>query len=122
MSLIREPENLKHYEITDKILNSFFKRVYPGLGAGFLEKVYHNALLFALQSDGLKVISEAPIPVYFEKQQVGDFFTDQLSSYSVNTVYKSDENRSRTIFDCYSAYCKLRFELNLDQELLARVF
>ena len=36
--------NLKHADITDKILHAFFKKVYRQLGYGFLEKVYENAM------------------------------------------------------------------------------
>ena len=36
--------NLKHKDITDKILHAFFKIVYLQLGYGFLEKVYENAM------------------------------------------------------------------------------
>jgi hypothetical protein len=43
---------LKHKDITDKILYAFFKVVYPELGYGFLEKVYENALCLALQEMG----------------------------------------------------------------------
>jgi GxxExxY protein len=37
-------ERLKRTEITDKIINAFF-RVYNILVHGFLEKVYENALI-----------------------------------------------------------------------------
>ena len=49
---------LKHREITDKILHAFFKIVYPQLGYGFLEKVYENALVIALTSLGLNNMSK----------------------------------------------------------------
>ena len=39
---------LKHKEITDKILRVFFKIVYAQFGYGFLEKVYENALALGL--------------------------------------------------------------------------
>jgi len=48
-------QNLKHKEITDKILHAFFKIVYPALGIGFPEKVYENAMVIALRQMGLKV-------------------------------------------------------------------
>lgn len=35
---------LKHKDITNKILHAFFKNIYPQSGDGFLEKVYKNAL------------------------------------------------------------------------------
>jgi GxxExxY protein len=46
--------SIQHAELTDAILRSFYK-VYNGLGQGFLEKVYENALLIELQKAGLKV-------------------------------------------------------------------
>jgi hypothetical protein len=47
--------DLKHKDVTDKILYAFFKIVYPQLGYGFMEKVYENALQIALRSMELKV-------------------------------------------------------------------
>ncbi|GAB4417450.1 MAG: GxxExxY protein [Anaerolineales bacterium] len=69
---------LKHREVTDKILHAFFKIVYPKLGYGFLEKVYENALAFALASTGLKVEQQVRIAVYFQGQIVGEYFADLL--------------------------------------------
>ena len=69
---------LKHKEITDKILHAFFKIVYPQLGYGFLEKVYENSMFIALTSLGLKVQQQAKILVYFQEQVVGEYFADLL--------------------------------------------
>lgn len=44
-----DPQYLKHRDVTDKILQAFFKVVYPALGFGFLEKVYENAMAIALR-------------------------------------------------------------------------
>jgi hypothetical protein len=71
-----EQPRLKHFEITDKILNAFFKWVYPALGYGFLEKVYRNSLSIALREDGLSIDVEFPIMVYFEGHLVGEYFAD----------------------------------------------
>lgn len=70
--------NLKHKDITDKILHAFFKIVYLQLGYGFLEKVNENAMQFALQSMGLKVQQQEKIDVYFQGQIVGEYFADLL--------------------------------------------
>ena len=35
---------LKHKELTEKILRAFFKKVYARLGYRILEKVYENAM------------------------------------------------------------------------------
>jgi GxxExxY protein len=71
-------ENLKHKDITDKILHAFFKIVYPALGYGFLEKVYENAFVLALQQMGLKVDRQVKITFYFAGQVVGDYFADLI--------------------------------------------
>ena|SRR3990172_10754133 len=69
---------LKHQDITEKILHAFFKVVYPQLGYGFLEKVYENAMVIALRALGLGVQSQVKIPVYFQAQLVGEYYTDLL--------------------------------------------
>jgi GxxExxY protein len=84
-----EQPRLKHFEITDKILNAFFKRVYPTLGYGFLEKVYRNALALVLRQDGLSVAVEFPVKVYFEGQLVGEYFADLLIENKVLVELKA---------------------------------
>ena len=69
---------LKHKELTDKILHIFFKVVYPQLGYGFLEKVYENALVLAFHAAGLKVQRQGRIEVKFQSLVVGDQFADLL--------------------------------------------
>ena len=69
---------LKHRDITDKILHAFFKVVYPELGYGFLEKVYENALVFALRQMGFKVEQQVKILVFFANQVVGEYYADLL--------------------------------------------
>src|SRR5919112_1792669 len=69
--------DLKHGSITDQILRMFYD-VYNELGHGFLESVYHRALVLALESAGLKVCSRIAIPVWFRGHQVGHFEADLL--------------------------------------------
>lgn len=76
--LITNQVELKHKEVTEKILHAFYKIVYPQLGYGFLEKVYENAMVIALASLGLKVEQQVEIPVYFQGQVVGEYFADLL--------------------------------------------
>lgn len=70
--------DLKHKDITDKILHAFFKAVYPQLGYGFLEKVYENAMVIALTAMELKVQQQVKIAVYFQGQVIGEYFADLL--------------------------------------------
>jgi GxxExxY protein len=48
------------------------------LGAGFLEKVYHRALLRELQIRGIAAVSQASFPVVYKDQSVGEYFADIL--------------------------------------------
>lgn len=73
-----KPIELKHKDITDKIIHAFFKIVYPELGYGFLERVYENALVIALTALGLKAKQQVRIDVYFQNQVVGEYFADLL--------------------------------------------
>jgi GxxExxY protein len=69
---------LKHAEVTDKILHAFFKKVYPKLGYGFLEKVYGNALALELRRVGLTVEQQARIEVYYDGVVLGEYYADLL--------------------------------------------
>ena len=80
---------LKHHEITDQILHAFLKIVYPQLGFGFLEKVYENAMVIALQKMGLDVKSQVPIHVTFQGQMIGEYYADLLVENAVIVELKA---------------------------------
>ena len=46
------------------------------LGAGFLEKVYENALCVELENNGLNFQSQKPIVVNYKGFQVGEYIAD----------------------------------------------
>lgn len=62
-------------ELTSRIIKAFYK-VYNSLGHGFIENIYHNAMLLELVADGLSVETEKPIAVYYEGKVVGTFSAD----------------------------------------------
>src|SRR5436305_6845769 len=64
-----------HEELTEKVIGVFYD-VYNELGHGFLESVYHKALVVALRQAGLTADPEVQIPVFFRGRQVGDFSAD----------------------------------------------
>ncbi len=64
-------------ELIDVILKQFY-RIYNDLGYGFLERVYQNALYFALVEQGLKCEAEKSIKVYHDGHVVGDYRADLL--------------------------------------------
>jgi hypothetical protein len=59
-----------HEELTRRIIGVCFE-VSTELGAGFLENVYHKALLVALRDNGLDTQSAVPLKVHFRGQESG---------------------------------------------------
>lgn len=84
-------ENYKHSEITDKIIKAFYK-VYNTLGYGFLEKVYENAMFIELVASGLSVQKQKQIKVFYQEQEVGEYYADLLIEESVIVELKAAEN------------------------------
>lgn len=68
---------MKHEEITEKIIQAFYK-VYNTLGYGFLEKVYLNAMHIELTSMGLKAEKDKRILVHYFGNLVGDYNADLI--------------------------------------------
>jgi GxxExxY protein len=66
---------LEEGELTEKIIGAAFK-VQNALGAGFLEKVYENALSIELRKRGLSIESQKTFPVLYEGTVVGDYKAD----------------------------------------------
>jgi len=81
-------DNYKYSEITEKIINAFYKG-YNTLGYGFLEKVYENALFIDLVTMGLLV--EKQIKVYYEGKEVGEYFADLAVERCVIVELKTAE-------------------------------
>jgi GxxExxY protein len=80
-----------HGQITEVILQAFYK-VYNTLGYGFLEKVYENAMRIELTKLGMKAEQQKNINVYYESEQVGDYFADLIVSELVIVELKAAEN------------------------------
>ncbi len=87
---MEEQEELIPKELVDIILKHFY-RIYNDLGYGFLERVYQNALYFALLDEGLKCETEKPIKVYFDGRVVGDYRADILVEDCVILELKAAE-------------------------------
>ena len=81
---------LLHKELTDIIISCFYQ-VYNDLGYGFLERVYQNALYYALIDKGLKCEAEKSIKVYHNSRIVGDYRADLLVENKVLLELKSSE-------------------------------
>jgi GxxExxY protein len=83
----------KETDLTDKIICCAYK-VHNTLGAGFLEKVYENALRFEMESIGIKVAQQMPIHVFYKNQTVGEYFADLVVEEKVVLELKAVETLS----------------------------
>jgi GxxExxY protein len=61
--------------LTETVLRGVFE-VSNTLGAGFLERVYRNALVAELRLRGMRAEVEFPLPVHYKGQVVGEYFAD----------------------------------------------
>ena len=77
-------------DITYGIRGAVFE-VNRVLGAGFLEKVYENALLIELRARGFKAESQVPIKVYYKENVVGEYIADILVESTVIVELKTVE-------------------------------
>jgi len=68
--------------VCEAIIGAAF-RVSNTLGAGFLEKVYENALAHELRKSGLHVAQQYPIVVMYDGMVVGDYVADLMVAGSV---------------------------------------
>jgi GxxExxY protein len=66
---------MKNDDITGTIIGCAYK-VHNALGAGFLEKVYENALRIELGKLGFHIKQQEPISVWYEGHMVGEYFAD----------------------------------------------
>jgi GxxExxY protein len=76
--------------ITEKVIGAAFK-VGNALGCGFLEKVYENALAHELRKDGLRVVQQHPVPVWYDGALVCDFYADLLVNEEILIELKAVE-------------------------------
>jgi len=68
---------MNNVTLTEKVIKAAYD-VHNELGIGFLEKVFENSMVIALEEMGIKAHPQAPVDVYFRKQIVGQYFADLL--------------------------------------------
>ncbi|MBV9469274.1 MAG: GxxExxY protein [Abitibacteriaceae bacterium] len=99
--------------------------VHNALGCGFLEKVYENALMVALQQRGLNCEQQKPIKVYYQGIVVGDYCADILVENAVILELKvvdalSDIHRAQALNYLKATGFKLAILLNFAKPKLER--
>lgn len=98
--------NYPKKEITEKIIKAAFA-VHNKLGAGFVEKVYENALVKELSGTGLKVEQQKRLKVVYGGESVGDFFVDLLVDNSVIVELKAIQILEKSFEDKLLHYLKV---------------
>ena len=87
-------------DISFKIIGAAYQ-VSNTLGAGFLEKVYENALCWEVRKHSLKVAQQATVSVTYDGRVVGDYVPDLLVEDRVVVEIKATEAVDRV----YRAQC-----------------
>lgn len=75
-------KNYPHQELTKSIIGIYYN-VYNELGYGFLEKVYHRAMIIELNENGYEVEHEKKIEVFYKNEVVGTYIPDLIINKSV---------------------------------------
>ena len=98
---------MKENDISYKIRGVIFD-VYNEFGPGLLESVYVTALAIELKNQGLKVLREVPVPVYYkeEKLEIG-FRLDLLVEDKVIIEVKSVEQLAKVHHKQILTYLKI---------------
>lgn len=86
-------EKYKHEELTKERINAAYT-VHNSLGYGFLEKVYHNALIIELKKRQIPFESEKKLIVYYLDEIAGEYFADLIVGGKVIVEVKSAENHN----------------------------
>ncbi|MDO9543083.1 MAG: GxxExxY protein [Kiritimatiellia bacterium] len=86
----KKTKEYKHQDLTGKIISCAFE-VQNSLGCGFLEKVYQKALLYELQTKGLKVEIQKPIKIFYKDQNIGIYIADLIVEEKVIVELKTAE-------------------------------
>ncbi len=89
---------LLHEDLTNKIIKCFYN-VFNTLGYGFLEKVYHNAMLIELRKYGLEAISQGEIIVFYDGTEVGHYYADII----VEDLIILEMKVAKTIIEAHEA-------------------
>ena len=87
-------------DIAEKVIGCAFT-VSNRLGAGFLEKIYENALAIELKKSDLSVLQQAPIKIHYDGTIVGEYLGDLVVEQEVLVELKA----VRAFDDIHTAQC-----------------
>lgn len=121
-------KNFPHQELTKSIIGIYYK-VDNELGFGFLEKVYHKALLIELKNNGYKIDSEKKVNVYYKNEIVGEYIPDIIINDSVIVElkcveYLTDIHENQLLNYLKATDCEVGLILNFgkDPQFIRKIF
>jgi GxxExxY protein len=85
---------VENEELTSRIIACAYK-VHRILGAGFLEKVYENAMKLELTHAGLAAQQQFCLPVFYRGEKVGEYYADLFVENQFVCELKACEALSR---------------------------
>lgn len=117
-----------HQELTKNIIGIYYD-VYNELGYGFLEKVYHKAMLIELKKRGYKLESEKKINVFYKNEIVGEYVPDIIINESVIVELKCVEylietHENQLLNYLKATKCEVGLVLNFgkDPQFIRKIF
>ena len=112
-----ELEQCPHFALTEQILAAAYK-VHTALGPGYVEKIYENALVRALNKLGLQVGQQVKYPVLFEGELVGqhvmDLVVDSKVYVELKVVELTSLERAQTISGLKASGIEIALLLNFN--------
>jgi GxxExxY protein len=110
-----------HQELTKSIIGVYYD-VYNELGYGFLEKIYHNAMIIELKKRGFEIENQKKINVFYKKEIVGEYITDIIVNNKVilelKTVeYLLDVHENQILNYLKATDCEVGIVLNFGKDL-----
>ncbi|MDP2922786.1 MAG: GxxExxY protein [Candidatus Omnitrophota bacterium] len=113
---IKKQGEYKYEELTGKIIACAFE-VQNNLGCGFLEKVYHKALLYELKKNGLKVETQKAIKIVYKGEEIGIYIADFVIEDKVIVELKTVEflskiHKAQTLNYLKASGCEVGLILN----------
>lgn len=121
-------KNFPHQELTKSIIGIYYN-VYNELGFGFLEKVYHKALLIEIKNNGYKIDSEKKVNVYYKNEIVGEYIPDIIINDSVIVElkcveYLTDIHENQLLNYLKATDCEVGLILNFgkDPQFIRKIF
>lgn len=96
-------------------IKNMAQKVYQTLGAGFSERVYHNAFEVLLRQEGIPYETERIVPIVFEGHTIGNMRADLIVEKTVIVELKATKVITPAMITQSQKYLQL---LGLSQALL----